>query len=395
MLRHIAANALSFIILAIAGIGVAILWGQRQFSEPGPLQTGMCLTVESGSNMKRVAQSLADQNAVTSKFIFSVGSSYAKKNSALKAGSFLIPAGASSEDILDIVTRGGANTCGNEVLARVGVRTDRLELRKLDVASGRYAKVSEARLESPSDAYPAEIQEEIDEGSTNFRIVIAEGVTSARVVDALIGLKFLSGEVAEVPAEGLLAPGSYEARKGTERSELLGQMAQKQTQIIDAAWANRDPDLPIKSKEEMLILASVIEGEAGQANGDGEWRKVASVFVNRLNKGMRLEADATVRYGITLGTRKLGRGLRRSELEKTTPYNTYKIDGLPLTPILNPGKAAIEATVTPDTTDYIFFVADGTGGHAFAETLSEHRANVVQWRKIEKQLKEEAERNSN
>ncbi len=394
MLRHIAANALSFIILAIMGLGVAIIWGQRQFTDAGPLQTGMCLTVESGSNMKRVAKSLDAQKALNSKFIFSVGSSYSNKNSALKAGSFLIPAGASSEDILEIITKGGANTCGNEVLARIGVRTDRLELRKLDVGSGKYAKVSEARLESASDDYPAEIMEEIESGSTNFRIVMAEGVTSSRVVDALLGLKFLSGEVPEVPAEGTLAPGSYEARKGTARSEIIADMVKQQNAIIDDAWENRAADLPIESKEEMLILASVIEGEAGQADGDGEWRKVASVFVNRLNKNMRLEADATVRYGITLGTRKLGRGLKRSELEKITPYNTYKINGLPLTPILNPGRAAIQATVTPDTTDYIFFVADGTGGHAFAETLAEHRANVVQWRKIEKERAEAAKDNN-
>jgi len=394
MLRHIAANALSFIILALIGLGVAIMWGQRQFTDAGPLQTGMCLTVESGSTMKRVAGSLDAQNALNSKFIFSVGSTYTNKNSALKAGSFLIPAEASSEEILDIITRGGANTCGNEVLARIGVRTDRLELRKLDVASGKYAKVNEVRLEAATDDYPAEFLEEIESGSTNFRIVMAEGVTSSRVTDALLGLKFLSGDVPDVPAEGTLAPGSYEARKGTERSEIIANMIAQQNAIVDDAWENRAPDLPIKSKEEMLILASVIEGEAGQADGDGEWRKVASVFVNRLNKNMRLEADATVRYGITLGTRKLGRGLKRSELDKITPYNTYKINGLPLTPILNPGRAAIRATVTPDTTDYIFFVADGTGGHAFAETLAEHRANVVEWRKIEKERAEAAKENN-
>jgi len=300
----------------------------------------------------------------------------------------LLPAGASSKDILDIVTKGGANTCGNEIVARIGVRSDRLDLRKLDVATGRYAKVSEVRLGQEDTVIPNEIQAEIDDGSTNYRIVMAEGVTSFRAVDALQGLSFLEGTLSEVPPEGSLAPGEYEARKGTDRSSLLAEMTARQTRIVDSAWEGRAADLPIKSKEEMLILASVIEGEAGQTDGEGEWRKVASVFVNRLNKGMRLEADATVRYGLTLGKKKLGRGLRRSELEKKTPYNTYKIDGLPLTPILNPGIAAIKATVTPETTDYIFFVADGTGGHAFAETLREHRANVVAWRKIEKERKE-------
>lgn len=388
MMRHIAANALSFLIIAAIGVGVALSWGQNQFRDPGPLATAMCLTVESGSNMKRVAEDLDELGAVHSRFVFSVGSSYSKKNGQLKAGSFLVPAGSSSEEILDIVTRGGANSCGNEIVARIGVRSDRLDLRKLDVATGRYAKVAEVRLGQEDTVIPDEIQSEIDEGSTNYRIVMAEGVTSFRAIDALQGLPFLDGSLGEVPPEGVLAPGEYEARKGSDRASIVAEMTARQTQIVDAAWEARAADLPIKSKEEMLILASVIEGEAGQTNGEGEWRKVASVFVNRLNKGMRLEADATVRYGITLGKEKLGRGLRRSELEKKTPYNTYKIDGLPLTPILNPGKAAIEATVTPETTEYFFFVADGTGGHAFAETLRQHRANVVAWRKIEKERKE-------
>lgn len=384
MMRHIAANALSFLILGLMGLGVAIMWGQQQFRGEGPLETAMCLTVPSGSNMDRVAKQLSDSGAVHSEFIYSVGSTYSKKNSALKAGSFLIPAGASAEDILGMVTKGGANTCGNEIVARIGVRTDRLELRQLDVTTGRYGKVSEVNLAGDEVVIPQDIAEEIESGSTNYRIVMAEGVSSSRVVDALQGLSFLSGSIAAVPDEGTLAPGNYEARRDTDRTAILAEMMDAQIRIIDAAWEGRQPGLPIKTKEEMLILASVIEGEAGGAE---EWRKVASVFVNRLNKGMRLEADATVRYGITLGKRKLGRGLKRSELDKETPYNTYKIDGLPLTPILNPGRAAIEATVTPEETDYIFFVADGTGGHAFAVTLAEHRANVVQWRKIEKERK--------
>ncbi|MFT7147151.1 MAG: UPF0755 protein, partial [Yoonia sp.] len=148
------------------------------------------------------------------------------------------------------------------------------------------------------------------------------------------------------------------------------------------AWQSRADDLPLASPEEALILASIIEKETSVPD---EHRQVASVFVNRLNLGMRLQTDPTVIYGITLGEGVLGRGLRQSELRGATPWNTYVIEGLPPTPIANPGKAAIEAALNPDTTEYIFFVADGTGGHAFATNLNDHNSNVAKWREIEAQ----------
>jgi UPF0755 protein len=164
-------------------------------------------------------------------------------------------------------------------------------------------------------------------------------------------------------------------------------MAAAQTRILDAAWEARADGLPLESKEEALILASIVEKETGVPE---ERRQVASVFINRLNQGMRLQTDPTVIYGITLGEGNgLGRGIRQSELRRRTPYNTYVIDGLPPTPIANPGRLAIEAALNPDDTPYIFFVADGTGGHAFAVTIADHNRNVAEWRKIE------AERNAN
>ena len=147
-----------------------------------------------------------------------------------------------------------------------------------------------------------------------------------------------------------------------------------------SAWVERDPDVPLQSPEEALILASIIEKETGVPEERGQ---VASVFVNRLNRGMKLQTDPTVIYGITKGQGVLGRGLRQSELRRETPYNTYVIEGLPPGPIANPGKASIEAALNPDSTDFVFFVADGTGGHAFATTLDEHNANVKKWREIE------------
>ncbi|MDB9708179.1 endolytic transglycosylase MltG, partial [Planktotalea frisia] len=190
----------------------------------------------------------------------------------------------------------------------------------------------------------------------------------------------LSGDVAEVPAEGMLAPDSYEITANDTRAQLIQRMLDAQQRRIAEVWAQRRDDVPLKSPEEMLTLASIIEKETGVAE---ERRQVASVFTNRLNQGMKLQTDPTVIYGVTRGEGVLGRGLRRSELRRETPWNTYVIDGLPPTPIANPGLASLRAAVDPDETPYIFFVADGTGGHAFAVTLAEHNANVARWRQIE------------
>jgi UPF0755 protein len=161
---------------------------------------------------------------------------------------------------------------------------------------------------------------------------------------------------------------------------MLDRMQAAQAEILAEAWANRQDGLPLASPEEALILASIIEKETSVPE---ERRRVSSVFINRLNRGMRLQTDPTVIYGITEGRGVLGRGIRASELRAETPWNTYVIDGLPPTPIANPGRAAIEAAVNPDGSPFIFFVADGTGGHAFAETLEEHNRNVAVWRRIE------------
>ncbi|MGB2200773.1 MAG: endolytic transglycosylase MltG, partial [Pseudooceanicola atlanticus] len=160
----------------------------------------------------------------------------------------------------------------------------------------------------------------------------------------------------------------------------IDRMETAQEVILEAAWVERADNLPYDTPEEALIMASIIEKETGVAE---ERDQVASVFINRLNQGMRLQTDPTVIYGITNGQGVLGRGLRQSELRGETPYNTYVIDGLPPTPIANPGRAAIEAAVNPSSTDFLFFVADGSGGHAFARTLAEHNENVARWRQIE------------
>ena len=377
MWRNIASNAMTFLVVGVFLLGGLLIWGQKEYSSAGPLEQAICVEVPRGSTMSRVSKNLADQNAVSSAAIFRMGADYSKKTSQLKAGSYLVPEGASMAEIVEIVTKGGASTCGTEVVYRIGVNRASVEVRELDPATGRFVELVE--FDPSDDAVPAEYTQVKAEGDTRFRILLAEGVTSWQVVNELKQIDVLEGDVA-VPPEGSLAPDSYEVSQGTSRASLIERMQSSQVRILANAWENRADDLPLNSPEEALILASIVEKETGVAD---ERPQVASVFTNRLNKGMRLQTDPTVIYGITKGEGVLGRGLRQSELRGATPYNTYVIEGLPPTPIANPGRASIEAALNPDTTDYIFFVADGTGGHAFAVTLDEHNRNVARWREIE------------
>ena len=378
MWRHIASNALTMLIVAIFLLGGLILWGQTEYSAEGPLEEQICLRVERGSNVSRVSKTLEDQGAITSGMLLRVGMDYADLTGDLKAGSYLVPAKSTMKDIADIITRGGASTCGTEIVYRIGVTQLSNLVRELDPATSTY--IEKAKFDPAAEEAPAEYLEVRDRADTRFRIAVAEGVTSWQIVEGLKRISLLEGDISEVPAEGSLAPQSYEVKKGDKREELLAEMAERQDSILAEAWENRVEDLPVNSPEEALILASLIEKETGVAE---ERRQVASVFVNRLRLGMTLQTDPAVIYGITLGQGVLGRGLRRSELRAATPYNTYVIDALTPTPIANPGRASIEAALDPDSTDYIFFVADGTGGHAFAVTLAEHNANVARWRQIE------------
>lgn len=380
MWRSIASNALSFFVVAIFLAGGVLLWAKQEYAAQGPLDAAICLKVERGSNFSRVSNDLAEQGAISSGFLFRVGADYSDKTGALKAGSFLVPEGASMAEIVDVVTRGGASTCGTEVVYRIGVNSVTAEVRQLDPNTQRFVEIAEF---TPGEGeVPAEYARVRQENDTRYRIALAEGVTSWQVVEELKALDVLEGDVAELPEEGSLAPDSYEVRVGSDLGTVIAEMQSRQKSILAEAWANRSDDLPFDTPEEMLVLASIIEKETGVAEERG---KVASVFVNRLNDGMRLQTDPTVIYGITKGQGVLGRGLRQSELRRETPYNTYVINGLPPGPIANPGAASIQAAVNPEDTDFLFFVADGTGGHAFARTLAEHNSNVAKWRQIEAQ----------
>lgn len=381
MWRNIASTALSLAIVLLIVIGGLVAWGQRQYSEPGPLETAICLQVRPGSSFTRVSNELADQGAIASAPILRIGASYAGKTQGLKAGSFLVPENASMAEIVDIVTRGGASTCGTEIVYRIGIASAELRLRELDPATERF--VLKAAFAPDAAEVPADYLRLREAADTRYRVAMAEGVTSWQVVDALNKLDFLDGSIDALPPEGMLAPDSYEVRPGDKRADVIARMITAQEARLAEAWANRADALPYATPQEALIMASIIEKETGLSS---ERREVASVFVNRLRRGMRLQTDPTVIYGITKGQGVLGRGLRQSELRADTPYNTYVIDGLPPTPIANPGPASIEAAVNPANTDYIFFVAKTLNpgdGHAFAATLEEHNRNVAAFRALE------------
>ncbi len=378
MWRHIASNALTFFIVLLFLVAGGVSFAAKKYSEAGPLAQAICLQVDRGSTMRKVTKVLQAQGAVASAAVMRIGADYAEKTNELKAGSFLVPENASMEQIVDIVTRGGQNTCGTEVVFRIGVTGSDVQVRELDPATNRFIEV--AKFDPSEDETPAEYDGVVADADTRYRLAIAEGVTSWQIVDVMSRLPLLDVDTTDVPAEGTLAPDSYDFKKETTVSSLLARMTSAQSQILAEAWAGRADGLPLASPEEALVLASIVEKETGVA---AERRQVASVFVNRLNQGMKLQTDPTVIYGITKGEGVLGRGLRRSELNRETPWNTYVIPALPPTPIANPGRASIEAALDPDSTPFIFFVADGTGGHAFATTLADHNRNVQAWRAIE------------
>lgn len=382
MWRSIASNALTLFIVALIAMAGVVGWGQNQYVREGPLETAICLQVEPNSTMQRVSEKLQDDGAISNARIFRIGADYTDRSGDLKAGSFLVPEGASMAEIVDAITRSGRSTCGTEIVYRIGVNRIGVQVRELDPETNRYVERVEFDPNGEDLTAPALYTEMRERADTRFRIALAEGVTSWQVVEGLKAVEVMTGTVSDIPPEGHLAPDSYEVRPGDDRNALLALMRTRQEDRLAAAWQGRAEGLPLETPEDALILASIVEKETGVAEERGI---VASVFLNRLNLGMRLQTDPTVIYGVTNGQGVLGRGLRQSELRKATPYNTYVIDGLPPTPIANPGLASIEATLNPEATGYLFFVADGTGGHAFAETLAEHNENVAKWRAIEAQ----------
>lgn len=379
MWRNIASNFLTVLVVVLVALGGLAAWAKKQYEGPGPLVQGVCLRVDPGASFARVSDDLRAKGAISSAYIFRAGADYADRTRHLKFGSYLIAPGTSMAGIVDQITSGGPSTCGTELNYVIGVNGQQMILRAMDPSSGVYAEA--AKFDPKVGPVPDGFAEAVQAPDVRLRVTLAEGATSWQVVEALKSADFLKGDVKDIPPEGALAPDSYDLKRGADRTALLAEMQKRQSAILAAAWANRAEGLPYETPEEALVMASIVEKETGVPD---ERKIVASVFVNRLEQGMKLQTDPTVIYGLTKGKSSLGRGLRQSELARRTPYNTYAITGLPPTPIANPGRAAIDAALHPETTRYLYFVADGTGGHVFAELLDAHNANVAKWRQIER-----------
>jgi UPF0755 protein len=251
--------------------------------------------------------------------------------------------------------------------------------------SGKQITLQAGEFEFRKQASLADVLETLAQGkAVLYRLTIPEGLTSQQVVARLRADENLTGEVTEVPPEGSLLPDTYRYSRGMARSDILERMKADQRRFIATVWDKRQPDLPLQSIEQALILASIVEKETGRAD---ERERVAAVFVNRLRRKMRLQSDPTIVYGIVGGQGTLGRPITRADIDTRTPYNTYQIDGLPPTPIANPGRATIQATLNPAKTQDLYFVADGTGGHTFSTTLRDHNEAVLVWRKIEREIR--------
>lgn len=383
MWRNLASNMLTLMVVALVAVAGVIGWGQSQYVAQGPLERAICLQVPQGGSMTRVATDLAEQGAIANATIYRLGADYTGKAPQLKAGSFLIEPGTSMRDIVEVVTGEGRSTCGTEILYIIAVTGQEKRVRELDPETQEFV-VTAAFDPKAEGEVPDEYTAALEDVATQYRLVVVEGVTSWQVVEGLNATEILDGEIAEVPPEGTLAPREFAVRPGDDRNVLLGEMAAVQQEWLQDAWAGRSDAAAVETPEEALILASIIEKETALAE---ERPLVASVFTNRLKQGIKLQTDPTVIYGVTEGRSVLGRGLRRSELRARTPWNTYVIDGLPPTPIANPGRASIEAALNPDESDYIFFVAktlDPRDGHNFAVTLDEHNRNVAAYRALER-----------
>ncbi|MEF3367105.1 endolytic transglycosylase MltG, partial [Methylocystis sp. 9N] len=268
-------------------------------------------------------------------------------------------------------------------LDREGVIANPTLMQLATVIEGKFGKLKPGEYAFKKNISLRDVIDEIASGrQVMHSLTIPEGLTSEQIVERLKEEALLTGVVTDTPKEGALLPETYKYPRGFPRARLLTKMQEDQRKLLDSIWAKRSPDLPLRTPYELVTLASIVEKETGK---EEERPRVAAVFVNRLRKGMRLQSDPTIIYGLVGGKATLGRSILRSEIDKWTPYNTYAIDGLPPGPIANPGRAALEAVARPASTRDLYFVADGTGGHVFSESLDQHSRNVQNWRKIEKE----------
>jgi len=283
-----------------------------------------------------------------------------------------IPQRAGKRDIADVLTREGVIDV-NPWFFIGGVYTLKASS---DLKPGEYAFQKNASLR--------EVIATIVEGKVvQHAVTVPEGLTSEQIVARLSDNDIFTGSVTEMPREGTLLPETYKFPRGTSREQVVQRMQQAQKRILAEIWEHRSPDLPFKTPEQLVTMASIVEKETGKPD---ERSRVAAVFLNRLKQKIKLQSDPTIIYGLVGGKGTLGRPIKRSEITQPSPYNTYVIDGLPPGPISNPGRASLEATANPARTRDLYFVADGTGGHAFTETYDQHQKNVARLRAMEKQV---------
>jgi UPF0755 protein len=326
--RHPLVAVMNFLltvaIIGLVGTGAAAIYAKIQFSRPGALEEPRSVIIAEGSSAATVAELLQRHGIISNGWVFRAGVRLAGQGHNLKAGEYLIPAHASMQSIME------AMVSGKSIL---------------------------------------------------YSVTLPEGLTSQQIVDRLNADETLVGEIADIPPEGSLLPDTYKYTRGDTRQSIVNRMRRERDRVLAEVWSRRVEGLPISTPEELVILASIVEKETAISD---ERSRVAAVFINRLNRKMRLQSDPTVIYGIYGGKGKpADRPITRADLEQLNAYNTYKIDGLPPGPIANPGRASLEAVANPSRTADLYFVADGTGGHAFAETYEEHRRNVARWRSIE------------
>ncbi len=358
--------------------------GKRQFSSPGPLESAVFFEIPKGAGAAGVAADLVAGGIIDSSglipadLVFREGAKLTGRATSIRYGTFDIPAAASMDQILEIITAPEAGGPRFRVQLRAGADGGKILIGERRPGSSSYTEI----LAFSADEEQPQTYRDIvgSEPSVGYWVSVPEGLTSWQIQESLKFADFLTGDGGETLPEGSLAPDTYSVHNGLDRKGFLDRMQAAQREILAAEWSGKSENLPISSPEEALILASIIEKETGL---NAERGLVASVFVNRLREGMPLQTDPSVIYGLTGGKGPLGRGLRRSELKKDTVYNTYLHKGLPPSPIANPGKLSIRAALNPDDSDFFFFVADGKGGHVFSATYREHRKYVREWRKIE------------
>ena len=316
---------MTFLLIVLIAVAALFYFIRLQFDRSGPLGYPTVFVVPRGEGVGAIARRLEQDGIINDRWTFFIASRYFKVYDKIKAGEYNIKVNASLRDVLDTLVEGK---------------------------------------------------------SILYSVSVPEGLTSYQIVEKLKSYPDLVGDIVEIPPEGSLLPDTYRFARGTSREELLKRMQGEQKKFVEGLWASRSRDMQLTSPEDVINLAAIVEKEAGKAD---ERPRVAAVYLNRLKKRMRLEADPTIIYSASGGKGTLGRPILRSELEADSPYNTYRNYGLPPTPIANPGRAAIEAVLKPAKTGDLFFVADGTGGHAFAESYNDHQRNVARWRQLEKE----------